>query len=108
MNKEFVAKMIRAKQLEMEVLQEIMPSPMKACVEELKENVSDIAMEYFKVRQQEKFQNRSGNSKEDFCTYGEKESKCGSTDKENRDTTKTYNSTNHNKVNKSIKKISIG
>ncbi|MDF2484473.1 MAG: hypothetical protein K0R46_641 [Herbinix sp.] len=50
MNKQFVVKMMQAKQLEYQALKEIMPETMVNRIEKLENEVVDIAKEYFMAR----------------------------------------------------------
>lgn len=47
MNKQFMMKMLQAKQLEYEALKEIMPEPMVKKVAELEKDLVDFGKEYF-------------------------------------------------------------
>ena len=49
MNKQFMVKMLQAKQLECEALKEIMPECMVKRVNKLGEEILEVAMDYFKT-----------------------------------------------------------
>ncbi len=49
MNKEFVVKMLQAKQLEYEALKEIMPEVMVKKMNKLGDELLEVAMSYFKT-----------------------------------------------------------
>ncbi len=52
MNKQFMVKMLQAKQLEYEALKEIMPECMVKRVNKLGEALLEVAMDYFKAAYQ--------------------------------------------------------
>jgi hypothetical protein len=52
MNKEFMVKMLQAKQLEYEALKEIMPECMVKRVNKLGEELLEVTMDYFKAAYQ--------------------------------------------------------
>lgn len=65
MNKQFVVKMMQAKQLEYEALKEVLPESMVKRVEKLESELAETAMELFMAMSKDTSTTKSNSSKND-------------------------------------------